>query len=72
MADRADMDCVGIRDKGVANVTDRGKKNVKQSVEDLLDGNHLKTQVGVYYQYMNIGKAWFSIDNCGYPAEPVR
>lgn len=72
MADCADMDGIGIRDKRVAHVADGWEKDVKQGIEELLDGNHLKTQIGVYYQYMNIGKAWFPINNCGYSAEPVR
>ncbi len=72
MAARADMECAGIRDKGMANVTDRREKNVKQRIEELLDGNHLKTHVSVDYQHMEIGKARFAIDNRGHPAEPVR
>lgn len=72
MTGRTDMECIGVRDKRMAEVTEGRKKNVKQRIEVLPDGSHLKTEVGVYNQYMEIGKTRLSIDNRGYPAEPVR
>jgi hypothetical protein len=43
------MEFACIRDKGVADVTDRREKNVKQCREKLLDGKHLKTHISVNY-----------------------
>jgi hypothetical protein len=37
------MEGVGVRDKGVTDVTERGEYNVKQRMEELLDAIHPPT-----------------------------
>ena len=66
------MERAGIRNKGMADVTNRRENDVKQRMEKLLDREHLKTHIGIDYQYMKISKARFAIDNSGYPAETIR
>lgn len=66
------MEFTGIWDKGMTDMTDRREKNVKQRIEELLDVSHLEPHVFVDYQHMEVGKAWFAINDGGYPTEPVR
>ena len=66
------MEFSSIGNKRMADVAGRGENNVKQRAAELLDGIHLKAQVGVDYQYVHIGDAGFTINNGGDTAQPVR
>ncbi len=71
-AGRADMERFGIQNKGMADVADRRQNHVKQRAAKLRDMAHLEAEFGIDDQNMKIGHAWFAINDCCYPAKPLR
>ena len=65
MACPAYMKSICVVDKGVADVAERGKYDVKQRVKKLLDDDHLKAQVCIDHKYMYIRNPRFTIDDGG-------
>lgn len=72
MAIFADMKFSRIRDERAADVTDWGEDYIKQRIKKLLDASHLKPQISVYNQQVEIGESRFSVDNGCDSTETIR